>query len=171
MKKNASLVSGFGLAMLTLSGCGAATPAQVTVPAPVKTESPAPTPVVTEIPVVVTSSVPSVATSSAAKPVSSSTHTYKDGTYSVVGSYKSPAGQEEIGVTVTLKNDIITDVTVTPKASAPRSKMLQQDFAANYKPMVVGKNIAGLNLGKVSGASLTPIGFNDALAKIEAKAK
>ena len=85
--------------------------------------------------------------------------------------YKSPAGTEEIGVTITLKNDIITDVGVEPKATARRSVEMQQDFAANYKPMVVGKNIASVKLGKVSGASLTPMGFNDAIAKIEAQAK
>ncbi len=171
-KKNTAILSSMSLAALALSGCGATTPAEVTSPAPVKTETPAPTPVVTETPVLVTSSVPSVATSSASKtPSSASTQTYKDGTYSVVGSYKSPAGPEEIGVTLTLKNDIITDITVTPKATVRRSVELQNAFAANYKPMVIGKNIAEINLGKVAGASLTPMGFNDALAKIEAEAK
>lgn len=151
------------LAALALSGCGSETPAQVTPVTPVKTETPVATPVVTETPAVVTSSVPKT-------PSSASTHTYKDGTYSTVGSYKSPAGPEEIGVTLTLKNDIITDITVTPKATARRSIELQTAFAASYKPLVLGKSIIGLNLGKVAGASLTPMGFNDALAKIEAEA-
>lgn len=149
-EKNTALLSSMSLAALALSGCGSETPVQITPVTPVKTETP----------VVVTSSVPSAAT-----------HTYKDGTYTVLGSYKSPAGPEEIGVTLTLKNDIITDITVTPKATIRRSIELQTAFAANYKPMVIGKNIAEINLGKVAGASLTPIGFNDALAKIEAQAK
>ncbi len=153
-KKNTAILSSVSLAALALSGCGSETPAQVTPVTPVKTETPVAAPVVTETPVVVTSSA----------------QTYKDGTYSTVGSYKSPAGPEEIGVTLTLKNDIITDITVTPKATARRSIELQTAFAANYKPMVLGKSIVGLNLGKVAGASLTPLGFNDALAKIEAEA-
>lgn len=96
---------------------------------------------------------------------------YKDGTYSATGSYKSPAGPEQIGVTLTLKNNIVTDATVTPEATAKRSVMMQNDFAANYKPLVVGKNINDINLTKVSGSSLTPAGFNDALANIESQAK
>ncbi len=162
-KKNTALLSSVSLAALALSGCGSETPAQVTPITPVKTETPVAAPVVTETPVVVTSPAPAPAPSAA-------THTYKDGTYSTVGSYKSPAGPEEIGVTLTLKNNIITDITVTPKATARRSIELQNAFAADYKPMVLGKSIVGLSLGKVAGASLTPMGFNDALAKIEAQA-
>ena len=167
MNNKKTLVSGLGLAALALSGCGTPTPAVVQPEvAPVVPQAPTPAPMVTETPVV---------TSSVEKPTTTTTapaaHTYKDGTYSTVGTYSSPAGAEEIGVTITLKNDIITDVGVEPKATARRSVEMQQDFAANYKPMVVGKNIASVKLGKVSGASLTPMGFNDAIAKIEAQAK
>ncbi len=96
---------------------------------------------------------------------------YKDGTYSATGSYSSPAGAEEIDVSLTLKSNIITDATVTPKATARRSVMMQNDFASNYKPYVVGKDINDIKLTKVSGSSLTPAGFDDAIAKIEAQAK
>jgi hypothetical protein len=37
--------------------------------------------------------------------------------------------------------------------------------------MVVGKNISELQLTKVSGSSLTPQGFMDALEKIKAEAQ
>jgi hypothetical protein len=37
--------------------------------------------------------------------------------------------------------------------------------------MVVGKNIDEVNLGKVSGSSLTPIGFNNAIEDIRSQAK
>lgn len=166
MNNKKTFVSGLGLAALALSGCGTPTPAVVQPEVtPAVPQAPTPAPVVTETPVV-TSSVEKPTTTAPA-----AAHTYKDGTYSTVGMYKSPAGTEEIGVTITLKNDIITEVSVEPKATARRSVEMQQDFAANYKPMVVGKNIASVNLGKVSGASLTPMGFNDAIAKIEAQAK
>ena len=96
---------------------------------------------------------------------------YKDGEYKQVGSYTSPAGQETIDVDLTLKGGVVTEVVVTPKAENPKSKYLQGVFIDNFKPMVVGKNIKDLNLGKVAGSSLTPKGFNDALTKIKAEAK
>ena len=96
---------------------------------------------------------------------------YKNGTYSATGSYGSPGGTENISVTLTLTNDIITDITVTPGAYDRRSQSYQNIFISNYKQYVVGKNIASVNLGKISSSSLTPIGFNDALAQIKANAK
>jgi flagellar basal body-associated protein FliL len=116
--------------------------AQETTPAPVE-----PTPIIPPTPVV-----------------------YKDGTYTVDGAYTSPAGAETIGITLTLKKNIITSATAKMEAKNPKSIKFQNDFIKNFKPMVVGKNISDLQLGKVSGSSLTPIGFNDALSKIEAKA-
>ena len=96
---------------------------------------------------------------------------YKDGTYSAVGNYNSPGGPEEIGVSVTLKNNLITNASVEVKATRRKSLMVQQDFADHFKPFVIGKNINEVKLDKVSGSSLTPAGFNDAIAKIKAQAK
>lgn len=97
--------------------------------------------------------------------------TYKNGTYSVIGDYVSPGGDEEVGVTLTLTDDIITDVAFEVKAERPISVKMQEAFAADYKQFVVGKKIDEVELTKVSGSSLTPKGFNDALAKIKAEAK
>lgn len=96
---------------------------------------------------------------------------YKDGTYEMIGDYVSPGGPETIEVTVTLTEGKITDATVVPQATRPISKIKQADFAANYKPMVIGKSIDEVMLTKVSGSSLTPKGFNDALEKIKVEAK
>lgn len=96
---------------------------------------------------------------------------YKDGTYTVVGEYTSPGGPEELGVTLILAKGVVTDATVEVKATRPASKARQTDFAENYKTEIVGKNIDEINLGKVSGSSLTPKGFNDAVDKIKAEAK
>lgn len=96
---------------------------------------------------------------------------YKDGEYMQTGSYKSPAGMEEIDVKIVLTKNIVTSAEVTPKAENPISKAKQNAFANGYKEMVVGKNITDLNLVKVAGSSLTPKGFNDAVAKIKAVAK
>lgn len=96
---------------------------------------------------------------------------YKDGVYSATGNYVSPGGAEEVGVTVTLKDDIITTVEVALNSPRPTSQEFQGIFAANYKPLVLGKNIDDVELSKVSGSSLTSQGFNDALLKIKTEAK
>lgn len=96
---------------------------------------------------------------------------YKNGTYTQVGDYVSPGGPETIKVTVTLTDGKITDAVVEPQAFRPISKEKQADFTANFKPFVIGKNIDEVMLTKVSGSSLTPKGFNDALNKIKTEAK
>lgn len=96
---------------------------------------------------------------------------YKDGTYSATGSYMSPGGEDRLGVTVTLKSDTITAVSITQEPGDNTSARYQDKFASGYQQYVIGKNIAEVNLTKVSGSSLTPKGFNDALAQIKAQAR
>lgn len=96
---------------------------------------------------------------------------YKDGTYTKTGTYNSPAGSEQVEVTLTLKGDIVTDAVFVGKATNPGSKMAQSAFAAGFKTLVVGKNIDDIKLTVVNGSSLTPKGFMDALVKIQAEAK
>ncbi len=96
--------------------------------------------------------------------------TYKDGTYKATGSYQSPQGTDTIGVSVTLKSNVITAVTVTPNSNEISGKW-QTNFAKNVSAVVVGKKISDVQLTNVSGSSLTPIGFNDALAQIKTQAK
>ena len=96
---------------------------------------------------------------------------YRNGTYSATGSYMSPGGYDQLGVSVTLQNDIITAATVTNMAGDGRSSRYQNAFISGYKPYVIGQNIASVNLSRVSGASLTPQGFNDALSQIMSQAK
>src|ERR1035441_743091 len=78
---------------------------------------------------------------------------YTDGTYSATGSYGSPGGQEQLSVTLTITNDIITAVSVTPGAYDRRSQNYQNIFISGYKQYVLGKNIANVNLTRVSGSS------------------
>jgi uncharacterized protein with FMN-binding domain len=96
---------------------------------------------------------------------------YKDGTYSATGSYMSPGGYDEIGVTLTLSKDVITSVSATNGAGDGTSSRYIDKFISGFKSYVVGQNIADVHLTKVSGASLTPKGFNDAIAQIKTKAK
>lgn len=100
------------------------------------------------------------------------TSVYKDGTYSNVGSYQSPGGTDQIGVTLVIKDEIVTAVTISEKAGDATSKIYQEKFIAGVSAMVVGKPLASIgNLGAVNGASLTPIGFNSAVAAIQTLAK
>lgn len=99
------------------------------------------------------------------------TGVYKDGTYSATGNYVSPGGQEQVQVQVTLANNIITDVSFQADSVSPISQNFQKVFGENYKPLVIGKNINELKLSKVSGSSLTPKGFNDAIEKIKLEAR
>ena len=102
-----------------------------------------------------------------AKPVAS---TYKDGTYTATGNYTSPGGPDNVVVTLTLQNGIVTDSTVVSGAQDPTSKRYQAMFIAGYKQYVTGKSIDSLNVGKVSGSSLTAQGFNAAVASIKTEA-
>ena len=96
---------------------------------------------------------------------------YKDGTYTAEGDYTSPGGPEQINVTLTLQNNIVTDATVVPEAQRSMSVHFQGLFTANFKPLVIGQNLNAVHLDAVSGSSLTPKGFNDAIAKIKVQAQ
>lgn len=95
---------------------------------------------------------------------------YANGTYSAKGSYDSPAGTESVAVSVTLKDGIIEDSTVTNEADNRTSSRYQNMFISGYKSYVVGKNIADVRVGRVSGSSLTGSGFNAALERIKTEA-
>lgn len=96
---------------------------------------------------------------------------YKDGTYTAVGNYTSPGGAETLGVTLTIANGVVTTSEVEVQATRPISKTRQTDFKDNYKPQVEGKSIDELTLTKVSGSSLSPKGFNDAVEQIKQQAQ
>lgn len=96
---------------------------------------------------------------------------FKDGTYTSVGNYFAPSGSETIGVTMMLKNNIVTEVRMTADSANDTAHRWQERFIAGSRPLVIGKKISELNISDVSGSSLTPQGFNDALAKIQSQAK
>lgn len=145
---------------LVVSGCSS-TPAPEATPTPVPTE-----PQATE-----TVSSPAAMEAASSDAVEAMVSLYKDGTYTVVGNYESPAGPEAINVTVTLAGDTVTEVEYVGTAEHMRSKREQANFGEGYRPMVVGKKIDDIQLVAVSGASLTTNGFMDALAKVKAEAK
>lgn len=95
---------------------------------------------------------------------------YRDGTYTAHGEYTAPSGRESIEVELTLKDDIVTAVAVTPNATSGNPAMFQRQFAEGIAAEVVGKDIDTLQVSRVGGSSLTSGGFNDALARIKAEA-
>lgn len=101
----------------------------------------------------------------------STSTTFKDGTYTATGGYNSPGGAQEITVTVTLKDGIVTTTSAKSGATDPQAQEKQDDFIANYKDQVVGKKIDTIKLGRIAGSSLTPNGFNNAIDQIEDQAK
>ncbi len=100
-----------------------------------------------------------------------STRTFKDGTYTASGNYSTPGGKESVTVTVTLKNNVITEVSTTGSATRGDSAEYQSAFLSGYKSQVVGKPISDVSLSRVAGSSLTSNGFNKALDAIENDAK
>lgn len=122
-----------------------------------------------QVPVVTTdmTATPTMSSSGTATQVSS----YRDGRYSATGRYNSPGGEQTLTVSLTVKGGLITDSSVTGSATRGDSAEYQVMFIDNYKSQVTGRSIDSLFLTKVSGSSLTPQGFNDALVKIKAEAK
>lgn len=92
---------------------------------------------------------------------------YLDGTYQATGSYVTPGGVEEIGVTVTLEGGIITSASLDQRAEAADSKQYQQAFASGFREIVVGESIDDVEISRVAGSSLTSTGFYDALDEIK----
>lgn len=90
----------------------------------------------------------------------------------IIGNYLSPAKDETIDVKVTLKEGIISSVTVTPQSENEISLKNQVNFANGIADLVIGKEIDAIEtFASVNGASLTPIGFQNALEKIKNNAK
>jgi len=93
---------------------------------------------------------------------------YADGVYTATGQYGSLPSS--IGVTVTLEDDVITAVEVTPHATNPTSLDFQRRFAAAVPAVVVGKRIDEVKVDRLAGSSGTPDGFNAAIQQIKEQA-
>lgn len=98
------------------------------------------------------------------------TASYADGTYTAEGSYQTPETVEQISVTLTLADGVVTDVEVTGDPQAPETEQYQGQFIDGIADEVEGKAIAELNVSRVAGSSLTSGGFNDAVASIKEQA-
>jgi uncharacterized protein with FMN-binding domain len=93
---------------------------------------------------------------------------YRDGDYEAKGWYGG--GPSSIDVELTLRDNRITDVEVTPNATNPTSLDFQERFADAVPAEVEGQPIDEVRVGRLAGSSSTPDGFNDALNKIREEA-
>lgn len=96
---------------------------------------------------------------------------FKDGTFTKTAPYQTPGGTETVTVTVALRAGTISSVKVVGSEHTANAKHYVEAFAGGVGAQVVGKKIAGLQVGAIAGSSLTPNGFNTAVAQIEAAAK
>lgn len=112
-----------------------------------------------------------VVDNSTSQPTQAVVSNYTDGTYTSVGSYVSPGGEEQVGLAIDLKDGIVTNAQLDRLAERPTSVFFQEQFDSGFKELVVGKSIDEISLDVVAGSSLTPIGFNDALQKIKDMAR
>ncbi|MCH6230293.1 hypothetical protein MK786_06040 [Microbacterium sp. CFH 31415] len=96
--------------------------------------------------------------------------TYADGTYTAVGAYPTPESVEQISVTVTLEDDVITAVDVVGDPQKSESEKYQSEFIGGISDVVVGKDIDEISVSRIAGSSLTSGGFNQAIETIKAEA-
>jgi hypothetical protein len=92
------------------------------------------------------------------------------GTWTATGDYQTPGGQESVTVTLTAKAGTVTAVKVTGSGGSPNSQQYQSQFISGISGEVVGKPLATLDVGAVSGSSLTGQGFDAAVDTIRADA-
>lgn len=96
---------------------------------------------------------------------------YRDGSFNAIGHYLTPGGAESIGVRLTIAKGGVTAARVEVEATSPTARQFQQQFASRYASHVVAKDLADVQVSRVAGASLTSVGFNDALAQIKEAAR
>jgi uncharacterized protein with FMN-binding domain len=117
-----------------------------------------------------TTDAPNTDTSASSDSSSGDGAGYQDGTYTASGSYQTPETVEQIEVTITLADDIVTAVEVTGDPQASETERYQSEFIGGIEDEVVGKNIDDLSVDRVAGSSLTSGGFNQALDVIKGEA-
>lgn len=135
----------------------------------------------------ITSSTPATSTPAAAPtptPAASSTGStatsmtttmtmsaYKDGTYTASADYNVPGDTNTIKVTLTVKNGSITAADTQHSYGERESARYIGSFVSALSGTVVGKQLDAAQVNRLSGASDTSIGFDQALTTIISQAK
>lgn len=93
---------------------------------------------------------------------------YRDGTYEARGWYGGLPSHHD--VTLTIEDDVVTDVEITTPAEDETSLGYQQRFADALPDAVVGRPVDELKVDRLAGSSGCSEGFMNALAQIRADA-
>jgi hypothetical protein len=90
---------------------------------------------------------------------------------SAMAAYKSPAGEDKVGFTLTVDaNGAITDAKTQVMSDNEISKKLQQAFGDGLPAVLKGKKLGELSkIDKVGGSSLTTAAFNQSLEQLKAQ--
>ena len=115
---------------------------------------------------------PSTSTSNTSSTTTATSSGYKDGTYSATSNYSVPHGySNSIGVSITVKDGMVTAVETDQNYSDRESEMYIDCFESLLQNAVVDKAIKNLQLNRIGGATLTTAAFDDALDSIRNDAK
>lgn len=96
---------------------------------------------------------------------------FRDGDYASTGRYLTPGGNESIEVTLRVRGGVITAATSRTEALSPTARQFQEQFRVAIAAQVVARPLSSVTVDVVAGASLTSLGFNDALARIRTEAR
>lgn len=100
---------------------------------------------------------------------STNSHNYRDGNYSGKSNYRTPEGDYQMELAITIESDVITSSKVSFNELGAKSNY-SKSFMASYEPEVLQKNIEEVSLSRVGGASLTTRAFNSAVESIKQQA-
>ncbi|MFF3039505.1 FMN-binding protein [Arthrobacter citreus] len=167
--KKPLLTAAAGLALLGTAGCGSAGTAQDTAPDEATgTSTPAASSGTASSGTASSGTAPSGTASSAAAAIGGE---YQDGEYTAKGSYIPPSNtKEEVTVSLTLSDGVVTDLEVSTSGNHPTSKRYQAEFTDGVQQEVVGKPLDEVKVDKIASSSLTSSGFNKALDEIKSEA-
>jgi NifU-like protein involved in Fe-S cluster formation len=90
---------------------------------------------------------------------------------SVTTTYKSPAGEDRVGFTLTVDaNGVVTGAKTQVMTDHEISKKRQQAFADGLPAAIKGKKLSELtSIDRVGGSSLTTGAFNQSLAQLKSQ--
>ncbi|KRE92142.1 hypothetical protein ASG89_33690 [Paenibacillus sp. Soil766] len=90
---------------------------------------------------------------------------YVDGIHTAIGNYGRR--DSSIAVTISLIDDVITGIQITPHATDSISLDLQLRFAEAIPAVVLGKHIDEVNIDRLALSNLTAEGFEAAIEQIK----
>ena len=99
---------------------------------------------------------------------------YADGTYTQSESYGVVDGvieEDSIDVTATLRDGVITEVSVTGHPLLTQSHDYMQGFVNEISGAVVGRSVEDAHVTALAGASKTSAAYNDAVDAIAVEAR